>query len=128
MTKLHDDSEARAHAIDFAARRERHERWVYATKPKKIADVVAKLIAKRGYGRHQTDDELAAAWIEAAGPTLAAASRPGKINRGTLEVLVANSIAMQEFTFEKQRILTHLNRTLPNVNIRGLKFRVGQIK
>jgi predicted nucleic acid-binding Zn ribbon protein len=127
---LHDESHARArdHAIDFAARREREERRSYARRPKKIGDVVAQLIAKRGYGRHQTDDELAAAWAAAAGKTLAAVSRAGKIQRGTLEVWVTNSTAMQEFTFQKERILAELNRTLPTMNIRGLKFRVGTIQ
>ena len=121
--KSANDAEA-----DFAARREREQRRHYARRPKKIADVVAQLIANRGYGRHESDDELATAWNAAAGKTLAAVSRAGKVRRGTLEVWVANSIAMQEFSFEKERILAELARTLPDANIRGLKLRVGQIK
>lgn len=126
---LNDDAQARArdHAIDFAARRERESRRSYARRPKKIADVVAQLIAKRGYGRHESDDKLAAAWSAAAGKTLAAVSRVGKVRRGMLEVWVANSIAMQEFSFEKERIVAELGRTLPDANIRGLKLRIGQI-
>ena len=125
-----DDRQARAsdHATDFAARRDREARRAYARRPKKIADVVAQLIAKRGYGRLEADDQLASAWSAAAGSALAAVSRAGKMRRGTLEVWVANSIAMQEFGFEKDRILDELARTLPDAKIRGLKFRVGQIK
>jgi hypothetical protein len=126
---LYDDHQARArdHAIDFAAKREREERRSFARRPKKIADVVAQLIAKRGYGRVETDDRLAAAWAAAAG-RLAGVSRAGKIRRGTLEVWVASSIAMQEFSFEKEHILAELARTLPDTNIRGLKLRVGTIQ
>jgi hypothetical protein len=129
VNNLHDESSARAreNAIDFAARRQREERRSYGRRPKKIADVVAQLIAKRGYGRVQSDDRLSEAWAAAAG-TLAAVSRPGKIRRGTLEVWVASSIAMQEFSFEKDRILAELARTLPDTNIRGLKLRIGTIQ
>ena len=66
-------------------------------------------------------------WIRVAGAALAKASRVGKLRRGTLEVTVANSTAMQEFTFERDRILSELNRSMPETNIRGLKFRVGQV-
>jgi len=115
-------------ATDFAARRAHEERRSYARRPKKIADVVAQLIAKRGYGRHEATDQLAAAWSAAAGDALAAASRAGRIRRGQLEVLVANSTVMQEFSFQKQRILTELGRLLPDAKIRDLRFRVGAIK
>jgi hypothetical protein len=114
-------------AADYAARREREARRSYARRPKRIADVVAQLVAQRGYGRVEANEELAAAWQAAAGEPLAAASRAGKIRRGVLEVLVANSTAMQEFTFHKQRILTELNQRLKGANIRSLRFRVGQI-
>jgi hypothetical protein len=114
-------------AADFAARREREARRQYARRPKKIADVVAQLVAKRGYGRIEADGELAAAWRNAAGEQLAAASRPGKIRRGQLEVWVANSTILQEFTFQKQRIVAELARLMPTANIRGLRLRVGQI-
>jgi len=112
---------------DFTARRQRESRRQYARRPKKIADVVAQLVTKRGYGRIDADEELAAAWRTAAGEQLAAASRPGKVRRGLLEVWVANSTILQEFTFHKQRVLTELTRLVPDANIRGLKLRVGQI-
>jgi hypothetical protein len=113
-------------AADFITRRAREKRRIYARRPKKIADVVAQLIAQRGYGRIEADEELAAAWRTAAGDQLAAASQPGKIRRGQLEVWVANSTTLQEFTFHKQRILAELSRHLPNAKIRGLRFRVGR--
>lgn len=115
-------------AADYAARRDQHRRRHFARRPKKIANVVAQLVAQRGYGRIEADEELAVAWQAAAGQPLATASRPGKIRRGQLEVLVANSTILQEFTFHKQRIVAELNRSLPTANIRGLRLRVGRIK
>jgi len=130
MTNLHNESDARIrdHAIDFAARRDREARRSAARRPKRIGDVVAQLITARGYGRCEADERLVAAWAAAAGASLAKASRVGKLRRGTLEVTVANSTAMQEFTFERERILAELARSMPEANIRGLKFRVGQVK
>jgi len=126
---LHDERLARAadHAIDFAARRRREERRSYARRPKKIADVVAQLIAQRGYGRIDANEQLTDVWAAAAGEPLATYSRPGKLRRGTLEVTVTNSTIMQEFTFQKQRILAELGRALPDAKIRDLRFRVGTI-
>jgi predicted nucleic acid-binding Zn ribbon protein len=126
---LYDTPQARAAdlATDFAARRDRENRRSYARRPKKISDVVAQLLTKRGYGRVAANETLAEAWATAAGSRLAAASRPGKVSRGTLEVTVTNSTTMQEFTFQKQQILAELGRTLPDAKIRNLRFRVGQI-
>jgi predicted nucleic acid-binding Zn ribbon protein len=126
---LYDTPQARAAdlATDFAARRDREDRRSYARRPKKISDVVAHLLTKRGYGRVAANETLAEAWAAAAGSRLAPASRPGKLSRGTLEVTVTNSTTMQEFTFQKQQILAELGRTLPDAKIRNLRFRVGQI-
>jgi predicted nucleic acid-binding Zn ribbon protein len=126
---LHDERLARAadHAIDFATRRQREERRSYARRPKKIADVIAQLITERGYGRIDASKDLADVWAAAAGDPLATYSRPGKLRRGTLEVTVTNSTIMQEFTFQKQRILAELGRKLPDAKIRELRFRVGTI-
>lgn len=119
--QIHDN------ATDFAVRRDREARRAYARRPKKIGDVVAQLIAKRGYGRIEANEELAAAWNAAAGQSLASASHVGRIRRGTLEVTVANSTHMQEFSFQKHRILADLQRSLPRAGIRNLRFRVGKV-
>jgi len=112
---------------DFAAHRNREQRRYHGRRPKKISDVIAQLITKRGYGRVQANDELATAWQTAAGPALAATSRVGQLARGQLEVWVTNSISMQEFTFQKERILADLARLIPNTKIRTLRFRLGSI-
>src|SRR5215475_10281104 len=112
---------------NFSSKRQREERHFYGRKPKKIADVVAQLITQRGYGRIGADEQLTADWQKSAGDPLAKFSRAGKVRRGTLEVWVANSTMMQEFGFEKTRILAALQRELPDTNIRDLRFKVGQI-
>jgi predicted nucleic acid-binding Zn ribbon protein len=114
-------------AADFAAHRDREARRYHARKPKKIGDILAQLITKRGYGRIQSIENLDAAWQAAAGDALARCSRPGQIKRGVLEITVGNSTVVQELTFQKQPILTALRTQLPDAKIRDLRFRVGAI-
>ena len=99
-------NEAHITGADFAARRDREQRRHYARKPKAIGNVIAQLITARGYGRIQADANFAAAWKAAAGDALAKFAVPGKLRRGVLDITVANSMAVQELTFQKKQILS----------------------
>jgi predicted nucleic acid-binding Zn ribbon protein len=114
-------------AAEFESRREREQRRHFARKPKKISDIVAQLITARGYGRIQANANFADAWQAAVGPALAKYTHPGRLRRGVLEVTAANSMTIQELTFEKQQLLARLRTELPDAKIRDLKFRVGSI-
>ena len=94
-------------------------------KPQPIANVLAELMARRGYARLQSGSNCADAWREAAGEQLAACSRAGQIKRGVLEVIVTSSILMQEMSFQKAGLLAKLTELLPDEKIRDLRFRVG---
>lgn len=97
-------------------------------RPQKMGDVLAELMARRGYAREQTAANYEAAWREAAGESLALHTRVGLLRRGALEVTVANSVLLQELTFQKQAILGQLSRLLPDERIEKLRFRVGPIE
>ena len=96
--------------------------------PERIADILAQLMARRGFARVQGAAAYQSAWDTAAGPLGAQYSRVGQLKRGTLEVMVANSALIQEFVFQKAAILATLNRLLPDHNIKDLRFRLGAIK
>jgi predicted nucleic acid-binding Zn ribbon protein len=85
------------------------------------------LITLRGYGRVQATADFAAAWQDAAGPSLARHTRPGRLVRGQLEITVTNSAVLQELTYQKQRILAELEEHVPDARIRDLRFRIGAI-
>jgi predicted nucleic acid-binding Zn ribbon protein len=95
--------------------------------PKRIGNILAELMARRGYARERSGGVCAAAWSEAAGEALAACTRATQVRRGVLEVLVSNSMMMQEIGFQKTELLQRLVDLLPDENIRDLKFRVGPI-
>lgn len=112
---------------EFLARREREQRRFHARRPKKLADVLAMLITKRGYGRLQAGADMQSAWQSAVGEALGRFTRVGQLRRGQLEITVANSAVLQELTFQKQQILAQLQRELADSKIRALRFRVGAI-
>ncbi len=97
-------------------------------RPQPIGDILAQLLARRGYARQNGAAACAAAWHEAAGEMLGKYSRPGNIRRGALEVFVANSTLLQEMAFQKAGLLEKLQRLLPDESIRDLRFKVGPIE
>ncbi|HET6884058.1 MAG TPA: DUF721 domain-containing protein [Pirellulales bacterium] len=97
-------------------------------RPQKMGDVLAELMARRGYAREQTATNYETAWREAAGELLARHTRVGLLRRGALEVTVANSVLLQELTFQKHAILGQLSRLLPGEKIDKLRLRVGPIE
>ena len=95
--------------------------------PQKIADVLAQLMARRGFARTRAAANCEAAWREAAGELAARFTRVGQVRRGKLEITVANSTLVQELNFQKRNILRTLTRLLPEDQIRDLRIRVGPI-
>ena len=100
--------------------------------PKPIADVLAELMARRGYGRVKSDQSLAVAWSETVDESFPAAGRAfrshaGPIRRGVLDVVLDNSTAVQELQFQKHKLLAGLTARLPELNLRDIRFRVGTV-
>ena len=95
--------------------------------PRHISEILAGLMARRGYARVQSGDACAIAWREAAGEIVGGSSRATHVRRGVLEVWVGNSALVQEIGFSKQGLLKRLAELLPDEKIRDLKIRVGPI-
>lgn len=112
---------------DFQSRGELQRRRFYGLQPKRMADVIAQVVQRRGYAQVRAARQWDEAWRAAAGPEFSAVTRPGVLRRGTLEVLADNSLVMQELTFEKDRLLAELQSALPAAGIKQLRFKVGQI-
>jgi predicted nucleic acid-binding Zn ribbon protein len=93
----------------------------------RLANVLAELMARRGYGRVQSTEAYETAWRQAAGSLAVQYTRVGQLRRGSLEILVSNSTLMQELTFQKAALVKKLAELLPEEGIRSLRFRVGAI-
>ena len=94
---------------------------------KPIGSVMRKLMAQRGYAAIQATSELHENWSEIVGDVLAALTCPGNVSRGTLQVVVSDSGAMQELSFRKKQILAALKAKLPEAKVEDLRFRVGKV-
>jgi predicted nucleic acid-binding Zn ribbon protein len=95
--------------------------------PKPVRDVLSQLLARRGYAQVQTSGACEAAWREAVGAKLAADSRPGAVQRGVLQVLVRDSVTLQELGFVKTKAVKALAKLIPEQQIRDMRFRVGAL-
>ena len=95
--------------------------------PRQIGDVLAQLIARRGYAREQSVVALETAWREAAGERFVSVTRAGILRRGTLEVIVMNNLLAQELGFCKDELINQLQRLSPESKISKLRFRVGNV-
>jgi predicted nucleic acid-binding Zn ribbon protein len=95
--------------------------------PRQIGDVLAQLIARRGYAREQSTAALEAAWRQAAGGQFAAVTKAGLVRRGTLEVLVTSNLLAQELGFQKDALIARLQTLSPEAKISNIRFRVGSV-
>lgn len=116
------DEEDFAQVLREAQQRQRHPRA-----PARIADVMSRLLARKGYAQLQQGIEWEAVWSDAAGERLAKNSRVGKTNRGVLEITARSSAVLQELTFQKRTLLKKLQAAAGANNLRDLRFRVGEI-
>ena len=95
--------------------------------PQPISEVLSRLMARRGYANVQTDYQWLEVWKQAAGK-LAARTRPGKLTRGVLEIVIQDSATLQELTFQKKQLLATLSQLAPQFKVNDLRFKVGQIE
>jgi predicted nucleic acid-binding Zn ribbon protein len=122
-----DNPSIREAWTDFGQHRANEERKFHGRSPKRIGNVIAQLVSRRGYAQIRAAGERDEAWQAAAGQELANMTQVAALRRGVLEVLVANSLLMQELTFRKEELLKNLQQALPNDGVKQLKFKIGQI-
>jgi hypothetical protein len=92
--------------------------------PHKIGDVLGAVMAKYGLTATTARAELERAWLSIAEPELRDHTRLGALRRGVLEILVDNSMLLQELEgFRKQELLGRLKETVRHSTLSGLKFR-----
>ena len=93
--------------------------------PLHVSRALSELIAVRGFARSQGDAQLQQAWDQAVGAEIAGHTRVGELNRGTLQILVANPALLAELNgFHKANILQTLRETQPDYKIKQLKFKL----
>jgi hypothetical protein len=108
--------------LKHVQQQQRHPRF-----PQPISEAVNRLMARHGIANEQERAIWDQALVAAAGDRLAKACRAGRFQRGVLEVVVRNSAALQELTFQRRQILNKLVQALPHFRIRDVRFRIGDL-
>ena len=75
--------------------------------------MIAQLVSRRGYAQIRAAGERDEVWQRVAGEELGRMTQVSALRRGVFEVLVANSLLMQELTFRKEELLTDLQAGTP---------------
>ena len=108
-------------------RPKRTNRAKESSAPELLGEVLGRLFIARGWGRRLERLRLEQAWAEAAGPKVAAATCLGRLHRGVLEVIVGNSIVLQELAHFQKRPLLEALRARSPTPVTGLRFRIGAV-
>lgn len=95
--------------------------------PVPIGNIVADLLSKRGLGRPQAATEIEEIWREVVGDGISPMTHCGKVNRQKLNVIVTNSIVMQELVFRKHEIVKAFNKKTGSNLITDIRFRIGRL-
>jgi predicted nucleic acid-binding Zn ribbon protein len=90
-----------------------------------IGRLVSRLLARTGYDQEQSSQRLATAWAEVVPAALARLSRPGRVRRGVLELLVSHSAAAQEMGYHKADLIRRLAEVLPDETITDIRCRLA---
>lgn len=125
------EASAAERLADFDRRRAAVRRGHLARSPKRLDNVIAQLVQRKGYAQIRTASNREAAWQTALAQAGAAdwvqATRVVGLKRHVFEVQVANSLLMQELTFRKEELLANLQDALPEDKVKQLRFTIGTL-
>jgi len=107
--------------------RELAGRQQFSKMPQPIAESISVLLSRRGYAEVKTSGDRERAWTSIVGEQVAGHTRVGNLRRGVLEIIVRNSVLMQELAFKKKALLKQICSALGESKIRDLRFRVDVI-
>jgi hypothetical protein len=122
------NSDPRESEHDFAQAQDLiKQRRVYPRSSKELGKLLGQIVTKRGIAAQMSSQAIEDAWYAIAHNRWPQRTRVGALKRGKLEIMVRDSVANQELTFEKKTLLEQLKRRLPDAQISDLVFRVGGI-
>ncbi len=126
-----DEALAAEKLAELERRRGKQQRGFYGRQPKRVSNVIAQLVQRRGYAQVRAASNREDAWRQVLAAeqceAWAESTRVGPLKRGVLEIQVSSSLLIQELTFLKEKLLKQLIEALPDDGIKQIKFRVGKI-
>ena len=89
-----------------------------------LGSLVGQLISRRGYAQQTANDQFHGAISAVVGRDLSEEITVGKLNRGVLKVYAADSVTVQELTFQKRTIVKRIQQEFPEANVTDLRLGV----
>ena len=122
MDESYDDLDFNQ-ATDLTNQRRRFKR-----RPKRPANILSQLLARKGYGQTKTNDELDTVWNAVVGDKWQSKTRVGNVSRGVLEVFVSSPAVNQHLGFQKKKLIAEMGKRIPQNKIKDIKFSLGSIE
>lgn len=91
-----------------------------------IQEILPQLIVRYRLSGSRSTDELSEVWQTVTGGAYSANTRVGSLRRGVLEILVTDSVYIQELTFHKQEYLKALNAAYHSGSFKDIRFKIGR--
>ena len=110
-------------ATDLTNQRRRFKR-----RPKRPANILSQLLARKGYGQTKTNDEIDSVWNAVVGDKWQSKTRVGNVSRGVLEVFVSSPAVNQHLGFQKKKLIAEMAKRVPQNKIKDIKFSLGSIE
>jgi predicted nucleic acid-binding Zn ribbon protein len=107
-------------ATDLVGKRRR-----YFRRPKRPADLLGQLMARKGYAQTDSQDELSEVWYSLISDKFKSKTRITRLHGNVLQVLVSSSAVNQQLGFQKLQLLKQLQQKLPKNKIKDLRFKIG---
>ena len=90
----------------------------------RLGQVLGRIVKGYGLEGRMLEATLEARWAGLVGDALAAHTRPGRLQRRTLQVLVDSPAWLHELTFLKAELLATLVTKLGEEVVQGVEFRL----
>lgn len=89
-----------------------------------IGSLVGQLISRRGYAEKAANDQFHSAVSAVVGKDLSKEVTIGKLHRGVLRIYAADSVTIQELTFQKRTLLKKIQKDFPEAKVVDLRLAV----
>ncbi len=96
--------------------------------PRRLRDVLQKVVARLGLERDVEDYRLWQAWDEVVGPDVARNAQPAALNGRRLVVTVRNNVWMQELSLLREELCRRLNQWMGRHVVSEIFLVVGRLE
>lgn len=105
------------------------QRTVFKKKPVEIKNIIEKVLRHIGGEERVKESKILNSWNNIVGKTISAHTRPEKIRKGKLIVIVDSPVWKNDLErYSKQSILNNIREKIGQRIVKDINFRIGELK